>query len=262
MSKPIVERPIESLPPGENPLLANWLVAFSHDSPFDGPQVGAVRGAASVPLTTMQELLSQLNQSDREVRLRAATALGDFGAGVRRALPALRAALKEVALTDEDEGVRAEAVRAMLQAGPQPATEVGALVDSLHSDLDLVRFHAAVALEDLGPASRPAVPDLVHTSLWDDDPAVRVGAAMAIWKIDAERKGPVVIDVLMKALDDPNEMICWMAADSLGQIGVAAQQAIPALRRVLQREFKVSLIKTGVLLALERIEAQPTAGGG
>jgi HEAT repeat protein len=168
--------------------------------------------------------------------------------------------LKETALNDADDGVRAEAVRAMLRAGPQPATEVGALVDALHSDLDVVRFHAAVALEDLAPASRPALPDLIHASLWDEDPAVRVGAAMALWKIDPENKGPLVVDVLVKALDDPNEMFCWMATDFLGQMGAAAARAIPALRHALERDFKIALIKTGVRLALERIEAQAMAG--
>src|SRR5262249_1513076 len=162
----------------------------------------------------------------------------------RRWLPSLLAALEEAALHDGDDGVRAEAVRALLRAGPQPATEVGPLIDALHSEVDIVRFHAAAALGDFGPDGRPAVPALIHASLWDEEPAVRVGAAVALWKID--RKGPLVLHVLTKALDDVNELICWVAADCLGQMGPAAREAAPALRQALRRDFRLSLIKAAV----------------
>jgi HEAT repeat protein len=199
-----------------------------------------------------------LKDDDRDVRLRAATALGDLAGELRRVLPALRAALGQVALHDGDAGVRAAAVHALLWAGPQPATEAGALVDALHSEVDVMRFHAAVALGDLGPDGRPAVSALVSASHWDEEPAVRVGAAMALWKID--RKGPLVLHVLTEALGDANELICWVAAEGLGQIGPAARDAVPALRQALRRNFRLSLVKTGVRLALERIEPQAPAG--
>ena len=171
-------------------------------------------------------------------------------------LPALHAALGEAALKEGDDGVRAEAVRALLQAGPHSTTEVGGLVDSLQSDIDVVRFHAAIALGNLGVAGRPAVPGLIRAALWDEDPAVRLVAAMALWKVD--RKGPLVVPALIKALDDANELICWIAVEFLGQIGPAAQEAVPALQQTLQRDFGISFIKTGVILALERIVPQAT----
>ena len=140
------------------------------------------------------------------------------------------------------------------QPGAHAATEVAALVDALHSAVNVVRFHAAITLGDLGSDGRPAVASLIHVSLWDADPAVRVEAATALWKID--RKLPLVLHVLIKGLDDANELICWIAAERLGQLGAAAREAIPALRQALQRDFKASLIKTGVRLALERIDPQ------
>jgi HEAT repeat protein len=198
--------------------------------------------------------------ADRDVRLRALTALGDLAGEVRRVLPALRAALEEAARHDADEGCRAEAVRALLRAGPQPATEVAALVDALRSEVDVLRFHAATALGDFGPDGRPAVPALTQASLWDEEPAVRVGAAVALWKID--RKGPLVLQVLTEALGDANELICWVAAEGLGQMGPAAREAVPALRRASRRDFRLSLIRAGVRLALERIDPQTPAGAG
>lgn len=204
----------------------------------------------------MPLLLSLVKDADRDVRLPAVRVLGELAEEVRRVLPALRAALGDAALYEDDDGVRAEAVRALLRAGPQSATEVGPLVDALRSEVDVVRFHAAIALGDFGPAGRPAVPDLIHTSYWDDEPAVRVEAAMALWKID--EKKPLVLHVLTEALSDANELICWVAAECLGQIGPAAGDAVPALRQALHRDFRLSLVKTAVRLALERIEP---AGG-
>jgi HEAT repeat protein len=198
-----------------------------------------------------------LKDADRNVRVRAVTALGDLAGEVRRVLPALRAALAEAAFHDGDEGVRAEAVRALLRAGPQPATEVAALVDALHGAIDVVRFHAATALGDYGPDGRPAVPALIHASLWDEEPAVRLGAAMALWKID--RNGPLVLHVLTEALGDANELICWVAAEGLGQMGPAAREAVPALRQALGRDFRLSLARMAVRLALERIAPQAPA---
>jgi HEAT repeat protein len=195
-----------------------------------------------------------LEDADRDIRLRAVTALGDIAEEIQRVLPVLRNALAEVALHDGEEGVRAEAARTLLRAGPQPATQLAALVDALHSEVDIMRFHAAISLGNLRPDSRPAVATLIHTSLWDTDPAVRIEAAMALWKID--RKLPLVLHVLVKALEDVNELICWIAAERLGELGPAAREAVPALRQTLQRDFRVSLIKKAVLLALERIDPQ------
>jgi HEAT repeat protein len=254
MSNAVVKRWNGSEWLDQDPPLTDWFVALSHDSPFEHLQTSTARGGASPSLAAVPNLLSLLKDSDREVRLRVVAALGNLGGEVRRVLPAIRAGLMQAALNEQDDGVRAEAVRGLLQAGPQPATEVGALVDALQGDIDIVRFHAAIALGDLGPAGRPALPALIHASLWDEEPAVRVGAAMALWKID--RKGPPVLYVLIKALDNANELICWIAVECLGQIGPAAREAVPALRQVLERDFRLSLIKTAVMLALERIQPQ------
>jgi HEAT repeat protein len=172
----------------------------------------------------------------------------------------LRAALKETALKDEDESVRSQAVHALLQVGPEPDSEVAGLTDSLQNELDVLRFHAAVALGDLGREAQPAVPLLIHTALWDEDPAVRMEAAMALWKID-RTKAPLVIAALIKALANDNELICWIAADRLGQIGPEAREAVPALRQALERHFKIALVRKGVALALQRIDEQTSAEG-
>jgi hypothetical protein len=254
-----MQRRTEARRLGQNPPLTHWLLALSHDSPFEKPQAPVSQTETFPSLATAHRLLSLLKELDPSVRLRAARGLGELAEEVRRILPTLRAALENAALYDEDDEVRTEAVHALLQAGPQPATEVGGLIDALNSDIGVVRCHAAIALGEKGPAAQSAVPALTHASLWDDEPAVQVAAAMALWKI--ERKAPLVRHVLARALTSSNELICWVAAECLGQMGPAARDAIPALRLALRRDFRLSLVKRGVRLALERIDPQALPAG-
>jgi HEAT repeat protein len=142
---------------------------------------------------------------------------------------------------------------------PRPAAQIAALVDALRSKVDIVRFHAVISLGDLGSDGRPASAALIHTSLWDEEPAVRVEAAMALWKID--RKLPLVLHVLVKSLEHANELICWIAAERLGQLGTVAGEAVPALRQALKRDFRISLVKKALLLALERTDSQGAPNG-
>jgi HEAT repeat protein len=239
----------------QQPPLAEWLQGLSHDGPYERIQETSVGQEAAPRLEAVPSLLSLLKDSDRGIRMQAAQALGSLGERAHRVLPVLRAALKEIALKDPDESVRSDAMHALLQAGPQPTSEVAGLIDSLQDDVEVVRFHAAVALADLNGAARPALPALIHAALWDENPGVRVEAAVALWKID-RNKGPLVIPALIKALASNNEFICWIAADCLGQIGPEARQAVPALQQALRRPFKIALIRKGVALALERIDPQ------
>jgi HEAT repeat protein len=248
---------VSELPPQQHPPLVDWLEALSHDSPYERGQDHSVWDQAAPRLALAPILISLLKDPDRNVRVRVLTALGNLGGQMRRVMPVLRAALKETALKDDDESVRTQAAHALLQVGPEPDSEVAGLTDSLQNELEVLRFHAAVALGDLGRAAQPAVPPLIHTALWDEDPAVRMEAAVALWKIDPN-KGPLVIAALIKALANDNELICWIAADYLGQIGPDAQEAVPALRQALGRSFKIGLIRKGIALALQRIDGQTT----
>src|SRR5207253_4257945 len=117
--------------------------------------------------------------------------------------------------------------------------------------LAVVRFNAAMALGDLGREARPAVAGLIRAHLHDQDAGVRVAATVALWKI--EHRDTQVLPALIKAVQNEDEFVCWMAADCLGDIGPAAKEAIPALQAASKRKFKVALIQKGVTLALQRV---------
>src|SRR2546422_954733 len=177
--------------------IADWLAGLSHDSPFERGSDESVRDQEAPRLALVPILISLLQDPDRNVRSRVIEALATFGEQAQRALPVLRAALKDAALTDDDESIRSHAVHAVLQIGPQPASDVAALIDSLHDELDVVRFHAALALGALGHGARSAAPALIHAARWDEDAAVRVQAAVALRKID--RNGLLALHTLIEA---------------------------------------------------------------
>ena len=240
----------DSLPLPQPPLV-EWLEALSHDSPFESEDP-AIWDADAPRLALAPVLISLLKDRDRNVRVRVITALGNLGAQAHRVLPVLRAALKEIAVNDDDDAVRDHAAHNLLQVGPEPDTDLGGFIDALQNPLEILRFHAAISVGHLGREGLPAVPALVRTAMWDEDPAVRVAAAVALWKID--RRAPAVVLVLTNALADDNEIVCWMAADALGQMGPDAREAVPAIRQAMERNFKVSLVKKGLALALKTID--------
>src|SRR5262249_52249919 len=144
MSNEPVRRPTGAAGLGQDPPLTDWLTALSHDSPFGGQPAHAAGDGTSPPLPAVSSLPSLLTDDSPDVRRRTVTALGDLAGEIRRVLPALRAALGQAALHDEDDRVRTEAVRALLRAGPQSASEVGAFLDALQSEIAVVRFQAAL----------------------------------------------------------------------------------------------------------------------
>lgn len=199
-----------------------------------------------------------LRHADRSVRARATTILGELGAKMLASLPSIRAALRTIVLTDSDEEIRSSALRSLALIGPESQGNIGALVESLRDGLSYVRISAAHALGQLGAKARDAIPALTTALLYDGAPRVRLEAAVAIWRID--RRSVRVLPVLMEALEDPDEVTRWVAADCLGDIGPEAAEAVPALQRALSEPMRSRMIRMSIALALQRIE--PTAVPG
>jgi len=110
------------------------------------------------------------------------------------------------------------------------SSQVRELVRALNDVDGSVRWRAAVALGQLGPAAVEAVRPLAE-ALEDAEETVRWEAAKALGRIGPGARDAV--PALAAALSEDDEVLRDTAAAALGFLGVAAQNAVPALIRSL-----------------------------
>jgi HEAT repeat protein len=107
-----------------------------------------------------------------------------------------------------------------------------------------------VLLAELGPAAAPAVEPLT-TALADDDPGIRMQAALALGQIGPEAKTavPALIGVLE---NEPLTGVRYTAAYALGLIG--DKQAVPALKKA--SVGKDTLLNTLSIWGIAKLEPE------
>jgi HEAT repeat protein len=133
----------------------------------------------------------------------------------------------EKALKDDNYTVRGGAALALGLIGRQARSAIPALATAAKDREALVRSAAVVALGRIGLRT-PGVMTALRAALADSDRTVAVEAAAALWKIAGDPRG---VDVLAAALKDDGS--AERAASALGEIGVAAKFAAPALKTAL-----------------------------
>jgi HEAT repeat protein len=159
----------------------------------------------------------------------AARVLGGMGPRARSAGPALMAVLQDRQSKAE---VRAEAAGALGLIGPetveggQPVFDplVAALASALEDGSTLVRLRAALALEEIGPAARLAVPSLVRVARTGDN-AVARAACRALGRMD----DPAAVSALAARLRNGEGESREQAAEALVRLGPLAGPAVPLL---------------------------------
>jgi HEAT repeat protein len=178
-----------------------------------------------------------------------------------------------LALLDDDDAdtVRAAALALGNLGGVEAAAAVPALRRALQDGDPAVTSLAAGALANIGPAAAPAIPELAR-ALSDSDPKTRRNAALALGRIwePADRSlqarlAPQVKLVVrpLIALLDPREpeKVRRYAIEALQSIGPLAEEAVPELLRVLQKDASVEVrVKSVMALGtqgIERIKAVP-----
>ena len=151
----------------------------------------AAIGSASAPasdrvLTILNESVQNQNEVKTRLHYAAAYCLGRIGSpAAMKALPRL----KELSVSSD--GMQATvAIWAVLQITPDDQEQfenaVPLLTEALASEVQTIRLEATIALGDLGPRAKDAVPAIELVS--EDDPVrtIRLAAQQALEKIQAD----------------------------------------------------------------------------
>jgi HEAT repeat protein len=209
-----------------------------------GRALGAVAAIDPKDPRLANALISAAKDSDGGVRLAATGMLYMAGPS---AVPALIAALR-----DGDPMVRFEATKCCRELGPAAARAAPFLVDALRGNADAM--FASVAAQALGRVggsdAEDAVPELRRMMARPGVASLRSECALAVWRLDPARAGEVLL-AMTPLLRDP--LTAYYAANTLGEMGVAAAPAVPDLIRVLDAEL--DYVRMGAAVALGRIGA-------
>jgi HEAT repeat protein len=210
-----------------------------------------------------------------ELRQAALASLASVGRDVNRAGPdkdAIAAVAKLLTNNDEKSSqVRLAAVTALhvLGKGKPEEKELVLAKEALTKatgDADrTVAIWAWVALMTLDKVSESGL-SVVVRYLTDKDAMVRVAAVMALGALGAD--GKARLDKIIDRLDDADPLVVAAAVDVLGGFGKAAEKAVPALRKVMERREHTEFFRQAAAVALKNITGveeklpAPTPGAG
>jgi HEAT repeat protein len=137
------------------------------------------------------------------------------------------------ALRDKDPSVRLEAVRRFGDIRPVTQEVVSALAASLDDKSESVRTEAARILGMIGPDAKKAVSALLKL-LADKTEKARLNVVFALSQM--AEVSPDVIPGLIRVAEDRNDdlAIRSRAIAALGDIGVVAREAMPALLKLVR----------------------------
>jgi HEAT repeat protein len=208
------------------------------------------RARAAIPT-----LMGALKEKDADLRRAAAQALPriDADLGKRWAIPVLHGLLKDKSINE-----RQAAFYTLEEVGLGRAS-VAALSNLIANETNdftgqHLRWRAACALGKVGPGAAEAVA-VLRAALQDKEAYMRNSAALALWQIARQRDG---LAVLIRELRQGDKYNRGDAADKLAQIGPGAREALPALRKALERRDDPA--RPQLALALWRV-AQPDSKG-
>ncbi|HUE74832.1 MAG TPA: HEAT repeat domain-containing protein [Pirellulaceae bacterium] len=170
-------------------------------------------------------LTKALDYKHNLTRSSAAEALGKIGAAAKAAAPGLR-----TALNDDEALVRVEAAYALwrIEGSASPAV-IEVLIDLLATDDLMTKLKAIVALAEIGPPAKAALPALERVRKSDDKWSAS-RSILATGKILGEKD---LVAQLLRELSNKDPAARSGAAWALGTMGPEAREALPALRKLL-----------------------------
>jgi len=197
-----------------------------------------------LPLSAYREKLTHAADPARPAALRA---LGAFGESATPAVGEVAAALN-----DHDSQVRSAAAWALSQIGPKGAAAVPALAKALSDSDPHVRDLAALALKAMGPAAAPALPELIG-ALSDPVAYVRAPVADALGAMGPAARAAVQPLAERLLAKDEQGLVLSSIATALGDIGLQAKDALPALQQALKMHRGGAAVQEAIL----KIEGKP-----
>jgi HEAT repeat protein len=220
-----------------------------------GDDVVLAEGAAAAlakigpPETVVPILIRALAR--KRIAGAAAAALGSMGRRAKVAVPDL-----VPLLANEEPGLRHAAVGALGDIGPDARAALPLIISKLKDAEPRIRGRAAESLGKIGSPA-PEVLQALVAAMGDANLEVRMKAALAHWRL--RRQPEAVVPALTEYLAYVNPRWCTFlpAVECLNEIGPAAADAVPTLRRVQQFSFPYYADRVGQ--ALTRIEQGKSA---
>lgn len=159
-----------------------------------------------------------------------ARSLGNFGTAARASIPAM-----ENCLNNMNDDTFNDIAEALVRIDPTGTMIVPVLTRSLSKRKIDVRKSALASLKTLGPVAKGAVPDIMKI-LNQRDEDLTSDAIETLGEIGPEARAsvPALVEIVsMKRRDAPEP---YFAADAIGRIKFASQDAIKALKEFLASE--------------------------
>ena len=179
------------------------------------------------------ELIRALHDSEPQVRVYTASALGEAGETAVLALIPL--------LNDPDPGVRHLTAYALGQIGPPALVAVPALVQRVGEKNQAIRSSSLDSLRRIGPTAGPAILKLVQASRGQD----RRNAAQAL--VAVHPRGQLTLPVLIDMACDPDAASRAVAIETL--------TALPITHTNAMRVYLASLADTNSTVRLAATKA-------
>ena len=174
-------------------------------------------GAEIIP-----ELQALLQDDDPDIRTAAGYAVSLFGNKAKAAIPAL-----EAVLDDQDKNVREAAAYALGSMEQAAANSLPKLIDLIQDpeyDVQTTAFRAAIAVGTGDPRLMKALREANNKGKW----------AVPFMLREFAMNPQGAVDHLIKKLEGKDSGLRLSAAWALGQIGLPARDAVPALEKTLK----------------------------
>jgi HEAT repeat protein len=179
------------------------------------------------------DFIKQLRSNDVNVRAEAVTALGQLGPEAKDAVPTLMGMLD----AEKDKGVKRLVIKTLGDIGPDAKAAVGKLNTQLARNPEAGDKQAIIiAMGQIGPASIPYLTKMVSATK-EKDAAIRQLVVSALGECGKDPKdGKEALPAVRDALDDPDANVRRLAAMALGKFGANAKQSVPLLMAAMEKE--------------------------